>query len=63
MERIKNLVKEYLLVTIQTKHNMRKQIYKLEEELKEANENLRDVIAQKDRYKEQVKKLKNRKEK
>lgn len=63
MERIKDLVKGYLLVTIQTKHNMRKQIYKLEEELKEANENLRDVIAQKNRYKEQVKKLKNRKEK
>ena len=35
MERIRDLVKEYLLNTIQTKKNMRKRIYQLEEENKE----------------------------
>ena len=36
MERIRDLVKEYLLNTIQTKKNMRRRIYQLEEDLREA---------------------------
>ena len=63
MERIKSLIKEYLLVTIQTKKNMQKRIYQLEDEVKEAHKNEQYAIEQKDKYKEQVKKLKSRKEK
>lgn len=62
MERIRSLIKEYLLVTIQTKHNMRKRIYQLEADLKEARANERYAIEQKDKYKEKLKKQK-RKEK
>ena len=62
MERIKSLIREYLLVTIQTKHNMRKQIYQLQEERNEAKENERYAIAQMNKYKEKLKKQK-RKEK
>lgn len=61
MERIKDLIKEYLLNTIQTKKNMRRRIYQLETELKEARENERDAIKQKDVYKAKLKKLKERK--
>lgn len=63
MERLKNLMKQYLLETIQTKRNMRKRIYQLEAELKEARQNERYAIEQKDKYKEKLKKMKNRKEK
>lgn len=62
MERIKELIKEYLLTTIQTKHNMRKRIYQLEEQLKEAHKNEQYAIEQKDKYKEKLKKQR-RKEK
>ena len=60
MGKIKDLIREYLLVTIQTKHNMRKRIYQLEAELKEANENLRDAITQKDKYKEINKRIRRK---
>lgn len=60
MERIKDLIKEYLLNTIQTKKNMRKRIYELEKDLKEARENERYAIAQKDKYREKLKKIKNK---
>ena len=60
MGKIKDLIREYLLVTIQTKHNMRKRIYQLETELKEANENLRDAITQKDKYKEINKRIRRK---
>lgn len=63
MDRIKDYIKEYLLTTIQTKHNMRKKIYQLENELKEAHKNEQYAIEQKDKYKEKLKKIKNRKEK
>lgn len=51
MERIKDLIKEYLLNTIQTKKNMRRRIYQLEEDLKEARANERYAVEQKDKYK------------
>lgn len=60
MERIKDLIKEYLLNTIQTKKNMRKRIYELEKDLKEARLNERYAIAQKDKYREKLKKIKNK---
>jgi hypothetical protein len=61
MERVRDYIKEYLLNTIQTKKNMRKRIYQLEAELKEARENERYAIAQKDKYREKLKKSKERK--
>jgi hypothetical protein len=57
MDRIKDLIKEYLINTIQTKKNMRKRIYQLEEQLKEARANERYAVEQKDKYKETNKKL------
>ena len=60
MERIRDLVKEYLLNTIQTKKNMRRRIYQLEEDLKEARLNEKDAIKQKDKYKESNKKLRRK---
>lgn len=62
MERIKDLVKEYLVNTIQTKKNMRKRIYQLEADLKEARENEKYAIEQKEKYKQRLKN-KKRKEK
>lgn len=56
---------EYLELTIQTKRNMRKRIYQLEEELKTAKANERYAIEQmniyKAKYKESRKKYENRK--
>lgn len=57
MERIRDLVKEYLVNTIQTKKNMRKRIYQLEEENKELKLDIKDTIKQKENYKESNKKL------
>lgn len=62
MERIKDLVKEYLVNTIQTKKNMRKRIFQLEDQLKEAHKNEQYAIEQKEKYKQKLKKQK-RKEK
>lgn len=63
MKKIKDYMKEYLLETIQTKRNMRKRIYQLESELKEARQNEKYAIEQKNKYKEANKKLRKRKEK
>lgn len=60
---IKELIKKYLQETIQTKKSMRRRIYQLEAEVKEAHKNEVYAIEQKDRYKEQLKKMKKRKEK
>ena len=51
MKKIKDYVKEYLLETIQTKRNMRKRIYQLEADLKEARENERYATNQYTSYK------------
>lgn len=59
---MKDLIKNYLETTIQTKRNMRKRIYQLEADLKEARQNERYAIEQKDKYKEKLKKQR-RKEK
>lgn len=48
---IKEKILNYLEVTIQTKHNMRKRIYQLEADLKEARANERYAVEQKDKYK------------
>ena len=60
MERIRDLVKEYLLNTIQTKKNMRRRIYQLEEDLREARLNEKDAIKQKDKYKASNQKLRRK---
>lgn len=61
---IKENILEYLTITIQTKRNMRKRIYQLEDELKEAKANERYAIEQmnkyKTKYKESRKKNENR---
>ncbi len=59
MDRIKDYIKEYLLTTIQTKHNMRKRIYQLEDKLKEAHKNEQYAIEQKDKYKLKCKSQQN----
>lgn len=59
---IKEKIIEYLDLTIQTKKNMRKRIYQLEAENKELKLDIADVIKQKDKYKEALKKYR-RKEK
>lgn len=48
---IKEKILNYLEATIQTKHNMRKRIYQLEEELKEARANERYITNQYTSYK------------
>lgn len=62
---MKEKILEYLTITIQTKRNMRKRIYQLEEELKTAKANERYAIEQmniyKVKYKESRKKYENRK--
>jgi regulator of replication initiation timing len=60
MERIKDLIKEYLLNTIQTKKNMRRRIYQLEEDLKEARANERYAVEQKEKYKISNQKLRRK---
>ncbi|MBR4178045.1 MAG: hypothetical protein IKR57_01695 [Bacilli bacterium] len=64
MKVIKENILEYLTITIQTKRNMRKRIYQLEDELKEAKANERYAIEQmnkyKTKYKESRKKNENR---
>lgn len=60
MEKIKDLIKNYLETTIQTKRNMRKRIYQLEAENKELKLSIKDVIKQKDNYKEINKKLRRK---
>lgn len=60
MERIRDLIKEYLLNTIQTKRNMRKRIYQLEADLKEARTNEKYAIEQKDKYKASNQKLRRK---
>lgn len=61
MERIKDLIKEYLVNTIQTKRNMRKRIYQLEDQVKEARKNEQYAIEQKDIYKAKLKKIRDKK--
>lgn len=60
MEKIKDLIREYLIETIQTKRNMRKRIYQLEAENRELKLSIKDVIKQKDNYKETNKKLRRK---
>lgn len=60
MEKIKDLVREYLTTTIQTKRNMRKRIYKLEDENKELKENTKFLIDQIDKYKKSNQKLRRK---
>ena len=60
MEKVKDLIKEYLINTIQTKKNMRKRIYQLEERVKEAEKNEQYSIEQTNKYKTKCK-LQNKK--
>lgn len=60
MKMIKEKILEYLELTIQTKRNMKKRIYQLENELKEARSNEKYAIEQKDKYKLANKKLRRK---
>jgi hypothetical protein len=60
MERVKDLVKEYLLNTIQTKRNMRKRIYQLEDQIREYQKNEKYLIEQKEKYKKSNTKLRRK---
>lgn len=60
MVKLKEVIREYLNETIYTKRNMRKRIYQLENENKELKLNIKDITAQKDRYKESNRKLRKK---
>lgn len=57
MNKVKDLVREYLFETIQTKKRMRRRIYQQDEEIRELKLDIKDIIKQKDKYKESNKKL------
>ena len=48
---MKEKIKEYLEITIQTKRNMRRRINKLEDALKEAKDNEKDALEKLNKYK------------
>jgi hypothetical protein len=60
MIKLKEVIREYLTTTIQTKRNMRKRIYQLEDENKELRLNIKDLTTQKEKYKESNKKLRRK---
>lgn len=60
MVKLKEVIKEYLNETIQTKKRMRRRIYQLEDENKELRLNIKDITAQKERYKESNRKLRKK---
>ena len=60
MVKLKEVIREYLSETIQTKKRMRRKIYQLEDENKELRLNIKDITAQKERYKESNKKLRKK---
>ena len=60
MKKIGELLKEYLKETIETKKGMRKRIYELERDVKEAQKNEQYAIDQMNKYKQ---KLRNKKTK
>lgn len=57
---IKEKILNYLEITIQTKHNMRKRIYQLEVELKEAHKTEKDAIEQMNKFKQSNIKLRRK---
>lgn len=60
MKKISELLKEYLKETIDTKKGMKKRIYELERDVKEAEKNEQYAIDQMNKYKQ---KLRNKKKK
>lgn len=60
MVKLKEIIRDYLNETIYTKRNMRKRICQLENEIKVYRENLKDIIQQKDKYKESNRKLRKK---
>jgi len=60
MKKIKDLIREYLQESIQTKKGMKKRIYQLEEQVREARANEKYAIEQKDKYKQTNKKLRKK---
>lgn len=60
MVKLKEVIREYLNETIYTKRNMRRRIYQLEDENKELRLNIKDITAQKERYKESNRKLRKK---
>lgn len=60
MVKLKEVIREYLSETIQTKKRMRRRIYQLEDENKELRLNIQDLIKQKNKYQESNKKLRKK---
>lgn len=60
MKKIRDLIHEYLQESIQTKKGMKKRIYQLEEQVREARANEKYAIEQKDKYKQANKKLRKK---
>ena len=57
---IKEKILEYLTITIQTKRNMRKRIYQLEDQIKEARKNEQYAIDQMNKFKKSNQKLRRK---
>ena len=60
MKMIKEKILEYLTITIQTKRNMRKRIYQLEDQIKEARKNEQYAIDQMNKFKKSNQKLRRK---
>lgn len=63
MKKLIDNINEYLKITIQSKKNMRKTIVKLENELKEARENEKYAIEQKDKFRKKLREEKKKNKK
>lgn len=54
--KVKDLIKQYLQETIATKKGMKKRIYQLEKDVKEARENEKYATEQMNKYKQKLRK-------
>ena len=60
MKTLINKLIQYLEVTIQTKRNMKKRIYQLENDLKEAKDNEKDALEKMNKYKKKILEIKRK---
>lgn len=59
-EKLIKIIKEYLNETIATKKGMKKRIYELEKDLKEARENEKYATEQANKYKKKLRELRKK---
>ena len=59
---MKQLISDYLKETIATKKGMKKRIYELEKDLKEARKNEEYAVEQMNKYKKKLRELRKKKE-